>query len=199
MLFRRLIKFDYSDVFHTDGSHYMKYQGEIPYKSKLRVAIDEAAVFMFNGRVADIFENGIYSLSKEELPKLNILNSFPIQHKYIEGDLFFIKKEHHHRGFDIPLFYSEDGEKIDKMQVRGRYMYNIIDIEKYVNSYVDGRLRGVIERNIVVSIKGIKEPSRNLVLNREMFDLQIWKDVQTAMNDIGIKIIDFCVEDIYYA
>ncbi len=98
MGFGDFVKSQFIDVIeHVDDSNkllvfkYTRYGDEIKQGARLIVRNGQAAVFVHNGKIADIFMPGTYKLSTGNLPILSSLAALPsLFNSAIKSDLYFV-------------------------------------------------------------------------------------------------------------
>lgn len=125
---------DYTD--DTIAHRFERYQNEIKNGAKLIVREGQAAVFINEGQLADVFKPGTYDLTTQNLPILSTLKGwkygfnspFKAEVYFVNTHLFTDEKW----GTKNPITLSDERFGLVEIRAFGTYAYKIADPGKFI-------------------------------------------------------------------
>jgi membrane protease subunit (stomatin/prohibitin family) len=184
---------------------------EIQNGGQLTVRESQAAVFVNEGRVADIFAPGLYTLSTRTLPLLtNLMNWDKAFQSPFKSDVYFfstrIKTDQRWgtatpitirdkefgavrlRGYGIYSWHIEN-PKVFYTKVSGtREMYKIGDLEGQLRNTIVGRMTGAFAESGV--------PFLDMAANQMELGNRIAEGLRPMFADLGLALDTFVVENL---
>src|SRR6516225_6991031 len=141
------------------ASRYPMQDMEIQYGGSLTVRESQQALFVNEGRVADVFAPGLYTLTTRTLPVLTYLQNWDkLFESPFKSDVYFFStrlKLDRKWGTPQPITIRDKDFGMVRMRAFGLYSYRIVDPkafhtevsgtrEHYTVDDLDGQLRGTI-------------------------------------------------------
>ncbi|HEY9257285.1 SPFH domain-containing protein [Chitinophaga sp.] len=188
-----------------------RYQNEIKMNAKLTVRESQVAVFMNEGKIADVFQPGMYTLTTQNMPILSTIQGW----KYgfnspFKADVFFVSMRQFTNqkwGTKNPVMLRDAEFGPLRIRAFGSYAFRVKD--------AGGFLKEVAATNPEFTVEGINEQLRNLAVSRGMeaiaeakipvLDLAAnYEEVSTAItgkigtefNELGLELTKFLIENI---
>lgn len=188
-----------------------RYQNEIKMNAKLTVRESQVAVFMNEGKIADVFQPGMYTLATQNMPILSTLQGW----KYgfnspFKADVFFVSMRQFTNqkwGTKNPVMLRDAEFGPLRIRAFGSYAFRVKDAGSF--------LKEVSATNPEFTVEGINEQLRNLAVSRGMeaiaeakipvLDLAAnYEEVSTAItgkigtefNELGLELTKFLIENI---
>jgi membrane protease subunit (stomatin/prohibitin family) len=188
-----------------------RYQNEIKMNAKLTVRESQVAVFMNEGKIADVFQPGMYTLTTQNMPVLSTLQGW----KYgfnspFKADVFFVSMRQFTNqkwGTKNPVMLRDAEFGPLRLRAFGSYAFRVKDAGEF--------LKEVSATNPEFTVEGINEQLRNLAVSRGMeaiaeakipvLDLAAnYEEVSTAItgkigtefNELGLELTKFLIENI---
>lgn len=188
-----------------------RYQNEIKMNAKLTVRESQVAVFMNEGKIADVFQPGMYTLTTQNMPVLSTLQGW----KYgfnspFKADVFFVSMRQFTNqkwGTKNPVMLRDAEFGPLRIRAFGSYAFRVKDAGEF--------LKEVSATNPEFTVEGINEQLRNLAVSRGMeaiaeakipvLDLAAnYEEVSTAItgkigtefNELGLELTKFLIENI---
>ena len=184
---------------------------EIQNGAVLTVRESQVAAFVNEGRVADVFIPGRYTLSTQTLPLLtNIMNWDKAFDSPFKSDVYFFSARQQVnqrwgtaqpvtvrdkdfgavrlRGYGIYSWHLQD-PKLFHQKVSGtREIYRVADIE--------GQIRNTIVARMTDTFAESKIPFLDLAANQDELALAIGEKMRPALAELGIALDTFVVENL---
>ncbi|RAJ79173.1 membrane protease subunit (stomatin/prohibitin family) [Chitinophaga dinghuensis] len=188
-----------------------RYQNEIKQNAKLTVRESQVAVFMNEGKIADVFPAGMYTLNTQNLPILATLQGW----KYgfnspYKADVFFVSTRQFTNqkwGTKNPIMLRDAEFGPLRIRAFGSYAFRIKDAGEF--------LKEISATNPEFTVDGINEQLRNLAVSRGMdaiaesripvLDLAanydevskiIGDKISPEFNELGLELTKFLIENI---
>ena len=188
-----------------------RYQNEIKMNAKLTVRESQVAVFMNEGKIADVFQPGMYTLTTQNMPILSTLQGW----KYgfnspFKADVFFVSMRQFTNqkwGTKNPVMLRDAEFGPLRLRAFGSYAFRVKDAGVF--------LKEVAATNPEFTVEGINEQLRNLAVSRGMeavaeakipvLDLAAnYEEVSTLItgkigaefNELGLELTKFLIENI---
>ena len=184
---------------------------EIQNGGKLTVRESQLAVFVNEGRVADAFGPGLYTLSTHTLPILTyIMNWDKAFQSPFKSDVYFfssrIQTDQHWgtqnpitirdkefgavrvRGFGIYTYHVNDAKSFYSKITGSRDLYRVADIE--------GQLRNTIIARMTDTFAASQVPFLDMAANQAALGERIKEQVGPAFGEYGLSLDSFVVENL---
>ncbi len=201
-------------VDHTNDTmvyRFERYGNEIKYGAKLTVREAQLAVFVNEGRIADVFEPGLYELETANLPVLSTLQGWP--HGFespFKAEVYFFNTRRFINlkwGTRKPIMLRDEEFGPVRLRAFGTYAVKITDPVTFLKEVVgtDGRFTtGEITnqlRNLIVSrfahiLGESRIPVLDLAANYENLSTFVTNRIGDDFREYGLKITKLLVENI---
>ncbi len=187
------------------------HNNEIKMGAQLTVRESQAAVFVNEGQLADIFMPGRYELSTSNMPIMTKLKSW----KYgfnspFKSDVYFVNTKQFldmKWGTSNPVMMRDAEFGMIRLRAFGIYSFRVNDVETFLKEVfgtsslftVDG-VEGQIKRTIVSGLSDAiaesKIPALDLAANYSELATYTMNMVNPKLTAIGLTLTDFVVENI---
>ncbi|MGM9514802.1 SPFH domain-containing protein [Roseateles sp. DB2] len=176
---------------------------EIQYGAQLVVRESQLAVFVNEGKVADVFGPGTYKLSTQTLPLLtNLKNWDKLFESPFKSDVYFFSSRQQidqRWGTPQPVTIRDKDFGAVRLRAFGNYAYRIADPkrfhqeisgtrERYTAQELDGQLRGTILQHISDAVAQSGIPFLDLAANQVEFASQLQAATAPAFENLGLKL-----------
>jgi membrane protease subunit (stomatin/prohibitin family) len=218
MSFGSFIKKQFIDILQwneeTDGVLAWRYpmqDFEIQYGGSLTVRESQAAVFVNEGKIADVFAPGMYKLTTNTLPVLTYLKNWDklFESPFKSDVVFFSTRLQLGRkwGTAQPITIRDKDFGMVRLRAFGLYSYKIVDPRKFyteVSGTRDTYTRDELEqqlRNVVVatmtSVLGASSiPFLDMAGNQGLMGEKIKEELLVAFTRYGVALDSFMVENV---
>ncbi|MEZ2446052.1 SPFH domain-containing protein [Chitinophaga sp. RCC_12] len=188
-----------------------RYQNEIKMNAKLTVRESQVAVFMNEGKIADVFQPGMYTLTTQNMPILSTLQGW----KYgfnspFKADVFFVSMRQFTNqkwGTKNPVMLRDAEFGPVRLRAFGSYAFRVKDAGQFLKEVAatnpEFTVEGINEqlRNLAVSrgmeaVAEAKIPVLDLAANYEEVSTQITGRIGTEFNELGLELTKFLIENI---
>lgn len=200
-----------SDDGNTMVWRFERYGNEIKYGAKLTVREGQTAIFVNEGRVADVFPPGMYMLETNNLPMLSALQHW--DHGFrspFKSEIYFISLKQftdHKWGTKNPVMMRDPEFGPTRLRAFGSYAMRISDPQVFLREIVgtDGDFTtGEIEnqlRNIIVSrfsnaVASSHIPVLDLAANYDDLGEFIRHHIADDLAEYGLELTKLLVENI---
>jgi membrane protease subunit (stomatin/prohibitin family) len=184
---------------------------EIQNGGKLTVRDSQAAVFVNEGKVADAFGPGLYTLNTQTLPILTYLKNWDKAFKSpFKSDVYFfstrIQTDQHWgtqnpitirdkefgairlRGFGIYSYHLSDAKSFYSKISGTREMYRVADLE--------GQLRNTIIAKMTDAFAASQVPFLDMAANQGVLAEKISETLKPSFMEYGLTLDSFVVENL---
>ena len=199
-----------------DSTDTMVYQfpvhdNEIKNKAQLTVRPSQAAVFVNEGQIADIFGPGRYELETANLPILATLKGW----KYgfdspFKAEVYFVNTKQfldQKWGTKNPIMMRDAEFGMLRLRAFGIYSFTVDDPGKFMKEvfgtnsmYTVDDVAGQLKRSIVSGISDMlgesNIPALDLAANYDELSQGALVKLQDRFNPLGLKIMQFYIENI---
>ncbi len=184
---------------------------EIKNGAKLVVREGQSAVFINEGKLADVFKAGTYTLTTENLPILSTLKGW----KYgfnspFKAEVYFVSTTQFtdlRWGTRNPIMMRDPEFGPLRLRAHGLYTIRVEDPAKFLRQVagtdsefeVDeilGQLKGTMVARFTESLGAAKIPALDLAGNYEEIAKKILPRIRTDFEDMGLHIPKFLIENI---
>jgi membrane protease subunit (stomatin/prohibitin family) len=186
-------------------------ENEIQYGASLTVRESQMAVFVNEGKVADVFGPGMYKLTTQTLPVLTYLKNWDkLFESPFKSDLYFFSTRQQvdqRWGTTQPVTIRDKDFGAVRLRAFGNYAYRIADPKKfhteisgtrdtYTVADLDGQLRGVMLQHISDAVAASGVPFLDLAANQVEFASQLREVTAPAFDALGLKLEGVTVQNV---
>ena len=184
---------------------------EIQNGGQLVVRESQMAVFVNEGKVADVFMPGTYKLTTQTLPVLTYLKNWDkLFESPFKSDVYFFSTRQQidqKWGTPQPITIRDKDFGAVRLRAFGNYAFRIADPklfhteisgtrESYPVADLEGQLRGLVLQNISNAIAGSGLPFLDLAANQVMFADALTKELQPVFAKLGLLIENLTVQNV---
>ena len=188
-----------------------RYHNEIKNGAKLTVREGQAAVFVSEGKIADVFEPGMYTLETSNLPILSTIKGW----KYgfnspFKAEVYFVSTRQwtdKKWGTQNPVMMRDPEFGPVRVRAFGSYAFRVSDPATFMRELVAtdpsfetyeiaNQLRNVIVSRIVDAMGQSKIPILDLAGNYEKLSEIAKQRIAPEMQSMGLTITQFLVENV---
>ncbi len=184
---------------------------EIQNGGKLTVRESQMAIFVNEGRIADVFGPGLYTLSTQTLPILTYILNWDKGFKSpFKSDVYFFstRLETNQRwGTATPITIRDKEFGAIRMRGYGIYAYKIADPKVFHQKIsgtrdiyrvadLEGQLRNTIVARMTDSFAQSTVPFLDMAANQELLGQKIAENLKPSYADFGLSLESFVVENI---
>lgn len=184
---------------------------EIQNGASLTVRESQVAVFVNEGKVADVFGPGLYKLTTQTLPVLTYLKNWDkLFESPFKSDVYFFSTRQQvdqKWGTPQPITIRDKDFGAVRLRAFGNYSFRIGDPrrfhteisgtrEVYTVADLDGQLRGLVLQNISNAIASSGVPFLDLAANQIQFAQALATQLVPEFEKIGIKLENLTVQNV---
>lgn len=184
---------------------------EIQYGGSLTVREAQAAIFVNEGTVADVFAPGMYKLTTQTLPVLTYLKNWDkLFESPFKSDVYFVStRQQIGRRWGTPQAVSIRDKDFGMVRMRafGLYAYRISDPKKFftevagnraqiVADEMDEQLDGTVLASLATAMGGSGVPFLDMAANQTVLAQAISAQVQPAFAAMGLTLESFVIQSI---
>ncbi len=176
---------------------------EIQYGASLTVRESQMAVFINEGKVADVFGPGMYKLTTQTLPVLTYLKNWDkLFESPFKSDVYFFSTRQQvdqRWGTSQPVTIRDKDFGAVRLRAFGNYSYRIADPkkfhteisgtrERYTVTELDGQLRGLMLQHISDAVAQSGIPFLDLAANQVEFAKALREATAPAFEALGLQL-----------
>jgi len=184
---------------------------EIQYGGSLTVREAQAAIFVNEGTVADVFAPGMYKLTTQTLPVLTYLKNWDkLFESPFKSDVYFVStRQQIGRRWGTPQAVSVRDKDFGMVRMRafGLYAYRISDPKKFfteiagnraeiVADEMDEQLDGTVLASLATAIGNSGVPFLDMAANQTLMAQAVAAQIQPAFNAIGLTLESFLIQSV---
>ena len=184
---------------------------EIQNGASLTVRESQVAVFVNEGKVADVFGPGMYKLTTQTLPVLTYLKNWDkLFESPFKSDVYFFSTRQQvdqKWGTPQPITIRDKDFGAVRLRAFGNYSFRIGDAKAfhteisgtrdiYSVADLDGQLRGLVLQNISNAIASSGVPFLDLAANQIQFAQALAAQLVPEFGKIGIKLENITVQNV---
>ncbi|MBA4175858.1 MAG: hypothetical protein C0505_04765 [Leptothrix sp. (in: Bacteria)] len=184
---------------------------EIQYGGSLTVRESQMAVFVNEGKVADVFGPGMHKLTTQTLPVLTYLQNWDklFQSPFKSDVYFFSTRQQLDRrwGTTQPVTIRDKDFGAVRLRAFGNYAYAIADPklfhtaisgtrDRYTVDDLDGQLRGLMLQHISDAVAGSGVPFLDLAANQIEFAKQLQEATAPEFIKLGLVLASVTVQNV---
>jgi membrane protease subunit (stomatin/prohibitin family) len=200
---------DYTD--DTICHRFERYQNEIKNGAQLIVREGQTAVFINEGRLADVFKPGAYTLNTQNLPILATLKGwkygfnspFKAEIYFVNTHLFTDEKW----GTKNPITLNDERFGLVEIRAFGTYAFKVSDAGKFLidivgtdnnftNFEINEHLKSLIATRFTDTIGEAKLPIELYAANTTELSETCKEVMQPEFNSVGISLEKFFIENV---
>lgn len=184
---------------------------EIQYGASLTVRESQMAVFVNEGKIADVFGPGMYKLTTQTIPVLTYLKNWDkLFESPFKSDVYFFSTRQQvdqKWGTPQPITIRDKDFGAVRLRAFGNYSFRVADpklfhteISGTRDSYgvgdLDGQLRGLVLQNISNAIASSGIPFLDLASNQLVFAKALTDQLAPEFAKIGLKLEGMTVQNV---
>lgn len=184
---------------------------EIQYGASLTVRESQLAVFVNEGRIADVFGPGMHKLTTQTLPLLTYLKNWDkLFQSPFKSDVYFLatRQQLDRRwGTTQPVTIRDKDFGAVRLRAFGNYAYAIADAklfhaqisgtrERYTVDDLDGPLRGLMLQHISDAVAQSGVPFLDLAANQVEFAQQLQQATRADFARLGLALVSVTVQNL---
>ncbi|KQP02391.1 SPFH domain-containing protein [Pseudorhodoferax sp. Leaf265] len=184
---------------------------EIQYGASLTVRESQMAVFVNEGKVADVFGPGLYKLTTQNIPLLtNLKNWDKLFESPFKSDVYFFSTRQQvdqKWGTPQPVTIRDKDFGAVRLRAFGNYSFRIADPRlfhteisgtraAYGTADLDGQLRGLVLQHLSDGIAQSGIPFLDLAANQIEFAKALSAELAPAFAAIGLKLDGMTVQSV---
>ena len=184
---------------------------EIQNGGQLVVRESQMAVFVNEGKVADVFGPGTHTLTTQTLPVLTYLKNWDkLFESPFKSDVYFFSTRlqvDQKWGTPQPITIRDADFGAVRLRAFGNYTFRIADPklfhteisgtrESYGTEDIDGQLRGLVLQNISAAVAGSGIAFLDLAANQLTFAQALTRQLAPEFEKIGLKLEGMTVQNV---
>jgi len=184
---------------------------EIQNGGKLTVRESQMAVFVNEGKVADVFGPGLYTLNTNTLPILTYLRNWDKAFKSpFKSDVYFFStrvQTNQHWGTPNPITIRDKEFGAIRLSGFGIYTYHITDPKAFYSKIsgtsavyraedIDGQLTNTIVGRMTDAFANSSVPFLDMAANQAALSQKIADTLKPSFTDYGLSLDSFIVENL---
>jgi membrane protease subunit (stomatin/prohibitin family) len=184
---------------------------EIQNGGKLTVRDSQMAVFVNEGRIADVFAPGLYTLNTNTLPILTYLMNWDKAFKSpFKSDVYYFStrlQTNQHWGTATPITIRDKEFGAVRLRGYGIYAYKIADPKVFYQKVsgtrdiygvgeLEGQLRNTIVARMTDSFAQSSVPFLDMAANQAALGLKIVEVLKPSFAELGLSLETFVVENL---
>jgi membrane protease subunit (stomatin/prohibitin family) len=184
---------------------------EIQYGASLTVRESQMAVFVNEGKVADVFGPGMYKLTTQTIPVLTYLKNWDkLFQSPFKSDLYFFSTRQQidqRWGTTQPVTIRDKDFGAVRLRAFGNYAYRVADPklfhteisgtrDRYAVADLDGQLRALMLQHISDAVASSGVPFLDLAANQVEFAEALATVTAPAFEKIGLRLDGVTVQNV---
>jgi len=184
---------------------------EIQNGGKLTVRDSQAAVFVNEGKVADAFGPGLYTLNTQTLPILTYLKNWDKAFKSpFKSDVYFFStriQTDQHWGTQNPITIRDKEFGAIRLRGFGIYSYHLSDAKSFYSKIsgsrdvyrvadLEGQLRNTIIAKMTDAFAASQVPFLDIAANQGALAEKISETLKPSFTEYGLTLDSFVVENL---
>jgi membrane protease subunit (stomatin/prohibitin family) len=184
---------------------------EIQYGASLTVRESQMAVFVNEGKVADVFGPGMHKLTTQTIPVLTYLKNWDkLFESPFKSDVYFFSTRQQidqKWGTPQPITIRDKDFGAVRLRAFGNYNFRVADPklfhteisgtrDRYTADELDGQLRGLVLQNISAAIASSNIAFLDLAANQLVFAQALAAQLVPEFAKIGLKLEGMTVQNL---
>lgn len=184
---------------------------EIQYGASLTVRESQLAVFVNEGKIADVFAPGMYKLTTQTLPVLTYLKNWD---KFFESpfksDVYFFSTRlqlGRKWGTTQAITIRDTDFGAVRLRAFGLYSYKIADAKKfytevsgtraeYTRDDLEEQLRNLVVATMTSSLGGSSVPFLDMAANQQLLSEKMQQELNPVFDRYGVALENFAVQNV---
>ncbi|HET6718699.1 MAG TPA: SPFH domain-containing protein [Rhodocyclaceae bacterium] len=195
----------------TMAWRYPMQEMEIQHGASLTVRESQMAVFVNEGKVADVFGPGMYKLTTQTLPVLTYLQNWDkLFESPFKSDVYFFSTRarlDRKWGTPTPITIRDQEFGMVRLRAFGIYAYHLVDpklfhtsisgtLEKYSGEQLESQLRNTIVAHIADLFGESGTPFIDMAANQVEFGNALKTRIEPLFQSYGLALDSFAVQSI---
>jgi membrane protease subunit (stomatin/prohibitin family) len=198
----------------TDGVLAWRYpmqDFEIQYGANLTVRESQVAVFVNEGKVADVFGPGMYKLTTQTLPVLTYLKNWDkLFESPFKSDVYFFSTRiqlGRKWGTQQPITIRDKDFGMVRMRAFGMYSYKLADAKKfyteisgtrdtYTRDELEEQLRKLVVATMTNTFASSSVPFLDMAANQTLMADKMKQELVSVFDRYGVALDNFAVESV---
>lgn len=188
-----------------------RYGHEIKYGAKLTVREGQAAVFVHEGQLADVFGPGLYKLETNNMPIMTTLQSWPYGFQSpFKSEIYFVSTTRftdQKWGTKNPITMRDPEFGPVRVRAFGTYALRVTDPGAFIKEIVgtDGefttdevsnQIRNVVVQEVSRVLASSKTPVLDMAANTQEFGKLVASAIEPTIKAYGLAIPEFYIENV---
>ncbi|HXX26845.1 MAG TPA: SPFH domain-containing protein [Terriglobales bacterium] len=184
---------------------------EIQNGGKLTVRDSQMAVFVNEGKVADVFGPGLYTLNTQTLPILTYLKNWDKAFQSpFKSDVYFLStrlETNQHWGTPNPITIRDKEFGAVRIRAFGIYTYHIAEAKVFYSKVsgtrdvyrvpdLEGQLRNTIIGRLTDTFANSQLPFLDMAANQVVLSDKIASQLKPGFSELGLALDSFVVENL---
>ena len=184
---------------------------EIQYGASLTVRESQMAVFVNEGKIADVFGPGLYKLTTQTIPVLTYLKNWDkLFESPFKSDVYFFSTRQQvdqKWGTPQPITIRDKDFGAVRLRAFGNFSFRVANPqlfhteisgtrERYGVNDLDGQLRGLVLQNISTAIASSGIPFLDLASNQLIFAQALTLQLAPEFAKIGLQLDSMTVQNL---
>ncbi|HEX2971341.1 MAG TPA: SPFH domain-containing protein [Tepidisphaeraceae bacterium] len=199
------------DTRDTMVYRFQRYENEIKYGAKLIVRESQVAAFINEGRLADLFHPGTYTLETKNLPLLSTLQGWKYGFESpFKAEVYFVSTRTfsgHKWGTKNPIMLRDPEFGPVRLRAFGSYGLRVSDPAAFIRQFVGTDQRFTVEelgdqlRDLVVArfadiLGESKLPVLDMASNQDELGKFVTDRIHDDFSQFGLEIVSLVVENV---
>jgi membrane protease subunit (stomatin/prohibitin family) len=188
-----------------------RYDNEIKMNAKLTVREAQQAVFINEGKIADVYMPGMYTLQTQNMPILSTLKGWKYGFESpFKADVFFVSTRQaidQKWGTKNAITLSDDRFGMIEIRAFGTYAFKVTDAGKflkevagidreYTTDEIQGQLKSIIATRFTSAVGGGNIPIEKFASNLDDLSTTIQAKLNADFDAYGLMLTKFMVENV---
>jgi membrane protease subunit (stomatin/prohibitin family) len=184
---------------------------EIKMGAKLTVREGQAAVFINEGQIADVFGPGLHTLTTQNMPIMTMLRSWPYGFASpFKAEVYFVSTRQFTDlkwGTANPIPMRDQDFGLVRIRAFGSYAIRVVDPGKFIKEIVGtdglfqtdeitGQLRDLVVTEFTSALGELKVPVLDLAANYRQMSQGLEKALDPHFAEYGLDVTKFLIENI---
>lgn len=184
---------------------------EIQYGASLTVRDSQVAVFVNEGKVADVFGPGMYTLTTQTIPVLTYLKNWDkLFESPFKSDVYFFSTRlqlGRKWGTPQPITIRDKDFGMVRLRAFGMYSYKLVDPKKffteisgtratYTVDELEQQLRNLVVATMSATLGGAELPFLDMAANQLLLAERMQAGMAPTFDRYGLALDNFAVENI---
>ena len=203
---------EWTDSSNTTMVHKYDMNGkEIMMGAQLTVRESQAAIFVNEGQLADVFLPGRYELQTSNMPILTAIKSWKFGfNSPFKADVYFVNtKQFLDRkwGTSNPVMMRDADFGIVRLRAFGNYSFRVSNPEAFLKECfgtaktysvddIDGQIKRTVVSSLSDAIAESKIPALDLAANYEELAAYAIQTINPKLSNLGVQLASFVIENI---